>query len=170
MCTVIYYVPYMAQAEDGEGGRYSTLTAVPPAYTSVQIAPGEKLTAPDSPEVSAGEEGRSLTLAGWCLEDGTVWDFEQNTVEADMCLYPLWADGNGLCYVPVICRSEPWCYYCNSVEVGSFLKETSLSGSGNPAFRGWKDAFDGITWDLDTDTVRKVTSLKASWYHGAHNG
>ncbi len=166
-CTVIYYVPYVAVTEDKDGGRYSTLAAIPPVCTSAQVPVGGKLTEPAKPETPAGAEGKPLIFGGWCLEDGTVWDFEKDTVEADTCLYPLWIDGIKTCYVPVICRSEPWCYYCNSVEAGSFLRETSLSVSGNPSFQGWENVLNGGMWDLDNDTVTAVTSLRASWSNGA---
>ncbi|MDE6924541.1 MAG: InlB B-repeat-containing protein [Acetatifactor sp.] len=119
------------------------------------------LTKPEDP-VKSG-----YTFEGWCLEDGTEWDFGTMAVKADMCLYPLWSqttNDGAVYYFPVICRSEEQhCYYCNSVEKGSLLKEPTLSVSGNSAFLGWKRFPEDTEWDLDRDSVLKAESLKASW-------
>ncbi len=159
-CTVIYYVPEIIEAADTDGARYSTLVQASPAYTSAQATVGDRLTRPEDP-VKDG-----FTFEGWCLEDGTEWDFD-TAVKADMCLYPLWsreADDKETYYVPVICRSkEQHCYYCNSVEKGSLLKEITLSEGGNPAFLGWVRFPEGTKWDLSQDVVLKAESLRAAW-------
>lgn len=164
-CTVIYYVPTVAAVaaatESADNKSYSTLVADPPQYTDEQVKAGDLLTKPADP-VCPG--GLSLTFMGWCLEDGTVWDFDNDAVKADTCLYPLWKD-DATRYFPVICRSaEQWCYYCNIVKSGTYLKENSLSVSNNPAFQGWEKVNNGTgIWDMETDTVQNTQSLKASW-------
>lgn len=162
-CTVIYYVPVIAATDDADNKSYSILVAAPPECTSEQVRVGDLLTKPADPVCRP--ESLSLAFAGWCLEDGTIWDFENNVVKADTCLYPLWNDGNGSRYFPVICRSaEQWCYYCNSVKSGTYLREYSLSVSNNPAFQGWtRINNDAGIWDMDKNTVTRVESLKASW-------
>ena len=107
-----------------------------------------------------------MDFVGWCLEDGTMWQFDLDTVKANMCLYPVWSDGEGQFYYPVICRSvEVWCYYCNSVKEGSHLEGLSLSNSWGYSFQGWERVEKGnVMWDIETDVVEGlVESLKASW-------
>ena len=125
------------------------------------------LTEPDRP---LGSEGTSLTFVAWCLEDGTIWDFENYEVQADMCLYPSWKDENGKRYFTVIGRSgNPGTCYCNVVEEGTILKEQALSGGNDPAFLGWKRINDGSEWHMGNDAVYSTVSLKAVWDNGAGN-
>ena len=158
---MLYYIPEIIEADYDESEIYSTLSKNSPQYTSASAAVGNLLTKPEDP-VKSG-----FTFEGWCLEDGTVWNFDTMTVKANMCLYSLWSqetDGGTVHYFPVICRSEEQhCYYCNSVEKGSLLKEPTLSIGGNPAFLGWMRFPDGSAWDLSKDRVLNAESLKASW-------
>ena len=161
-CTVFYYVPKILEAKDldGDGKLYSLLDKTSPEFTTVSATVGSKLTEPANPVNESG-----LTFMGWYLEGSTAaWDFENDVVEANMCLYAVWCDGTGPRYFPVICRSEmQHCYYCNSVAEGSYLKELTLSVSGNSAFQGWKNVLDGSDWNLEDSTVQGIVSLKASW-------
>lgn len=158
-CTVIYYVPQIIDAKDENGVKYSVLNAASPTYTSASAIVGNTLTKPEDPS----KEG--FTFEGWYLEGSNKeWDFGTNTVEADMCLFPVWSKEGGNIYYPVLARSErEHCYYCNSVEKGSLLEEPNLSVGGNPDFQSWKRLLGGNDWVLESDTVQKPESLKASW-------
>ncbi|MCM1214206.1 MAG: FecR domain-containing protein [Lachnospiraceae bacterium] len=157
-CAVIFYVPYMVEAQDS----VSTLEQKAPTYTVKQVTAGSKVEAPEIP----AQNGMSVSY--WCLEDGTSWDFANDVVKADTCLYPVWGDDVKGYFVPVIARSDfQFHYYCNSVLRGSYLKETAFSEGGNEKFKGWwtvdKDGNEESEWKLDSDMVVTPLSLKASW-------
>lgn len=166
-CTVVFYLPYIAKAEEKEGDSIvSTLQNKSPDYFAVKAIVGEQLTTEPEGVEKYGyvdNSGEKLTFAGWCIENGTPWD--QN-VKADTCLYPVWKDSEGTSYYPVIVRSnsnEVWGYYCNNVKMGSRLAEIILSGSVQP--EGWNNVNDNNNpWKFNENTVGEGTvSLEAVW-------
>lgn len=178
--TAIFYLPCMAKEEDGNG--FSTLQSTSPKlYSVVRMNVGSLLIKPTEPAKPEGyvndNSEKSLTFVGWCLEGSInnidaadeidVWDFDNNTITSDICLYPVWQDDTDTYYCPVICRSEEsGVYYCNSVKVGSRLAEISFDNVSNHIFAGWKSLnreLEGEYWDFDNDVVKGVESLKASW-------
>lgn len=174
-CRVVYYLPYVVKAVDNGTSIISTMRNDAPAvHASVKVAAGSYLTAPETPVGRVDyQQDMPLTLTSWCLEDGTIWHFGVDEVQADMCLYPVWTDGAGKCYFPVICRSaEAWghYYYCNSIKEGSCLDGITLPDSGSAFFQGWVMINNGthtgmwkMATDQDPDTVNRAESLKASW-------
>ena len=164
-CTVVFYVPYVVKADDNN---VSTMRNDAPAvYSSAQVSVGNLVTEPQPPVTKVNYSEALLYFEGWCLEDGTVWDFS-TPVKADMCLYPLWKD-NASRYFPVICRStENWghYYYCNSVKDNSSLAGIDLSDNAGVTFNGWERVNQNNSiWDPKTGklTVQGAESLKASW-------
>ncbi len=165
---MIYYIPYIAEAEDKGENCYTTLqNDAPDIYRIEETSVGSLLPEPETPVGKVDhQESHSLEFVGWCLEDGTMWHFDVDTVKANMCLYPVWVDSQGEYYYPVICRSkEVWCYYCNSVKEGSHLEGLILSDTWDAVFQGWETVNRGnAVWDVHTDVVEGIVeSLKASW-------
>lgn len=184
-CTVIYYLPYIAEASEDSGDCVSELVNTPPqeyapkVYETTKTTVGSTLKAPQKPEGCIGDNGDSLEFVGWCLEDGTMWNFEDDlvkvdTVKADICLYPVWREKDkegeeSAYYYPVFARSnleEARGYYCNNVKAGTRLAEIFLSG--NTESLSWKNVNDSTDtdieeWDFESDTVKDAVSLEAVW-------
>lgn len=106
-CIVIYYLPYIVEAEaSGDSDDYVSKLVntpsqdyAPQVYDTKETKVGTTLTAPQEPEGCIGDNGDSLEFVGWCLEDGTMWKFDEglekgDTVKADICLYPVWKEKN----------------------------------------------------------------------------
>lgn len=166
-CTVIYYLPYIAEAAECPEGSSSKLRYdAPRVHFSTRTTAGSLLTAPEIPSGLIDYQwGRTLNFAGWCLEDGTMWNFEGDTVKTNTCLYPVWSDDQGKYYYPVICRSEEvWTYYCNCVKEGSLLEGLYFSDSWGAVFHGWERVnHENAVWDPESDVVQGAESLKAAW-------
>lgn len=137
----------------------------PVVYSSVKVQAGSLVAAPQPPIGMVNYSETQLQFVDWCLEDGTIWDFSVDTVEADTCLYPVWKD-NASSYFPVICRcAEAWGYYhyCNSVAEGSSLDGITLPDSVGHTFAGWERVnHQNAPW-IGTDVIQGAESLKASW-------
>lgn len=161
-CTVIFYVPYIVKVNNN----LSTMrNDAPVVYSSVKVQAGSLVAAPQPPIGMVNYSETQLQFVDWCLEDGTIWDFSVDTVEADTCLYPVWKD-NASSYFPVICRcAEAWGYYhyCNSVAEGSSLDGITLPDSVGHTFAGWERVnHQNAPW-IGTDVIQGAESLKASW-------
>lgn len=176
-CTVVFYLPYITEAAQENDSVKSVLKQDSPGYDFVEVTKGSSLTRPEAPAgYIDNDNGKSLDFVGWCLEDGTMWNFDDDTVkvdvvEANTCLYPVWKekDSEDTYYYPVLLRSnseEVWGYYCNNVKVGSHLAAISFENVNNNTFVGWESMnreLEGTYWNFDKDVVEGAESLIAHW-------
>ena len=164
---------------------YSTLQTITAFnYTAQTVAEGEKLYEPYAATIDMTPLGyyeermtAGLVLVGWTNQSGQVWDFEKNTVESDMSMYPIWQDGEGNRYYTVIYRiSESEIYCINSLREGSrgYDPEGDEPQEGDAyAFREPSRAgYDLIGWSKenqwdtpwgDAETVDGFEILDAIW-------
>jgi len=164
-CNVVYYLPYTVNAADN--GESTLRTDAPAVYASEKVAAGSSLTEPEPPEGYIDyRRDMPLEFEYWCLEDGTKW-VGTDIVNSDLCLYPVWKDGDGALYYPVICRcTGAWghYYYCNCVKADSRLAGIDFSNNAGIPFPGWERVnSNNVIWNFNSDTVKGAESLKMFW-------
>ncbi len=150
--TVTYCLPYVALSYDRDGTVYSDIREIAVySYGTLDVTEGEKLEKDWPPNILStplgSEPGKAdFTCVGWCTEENGEWDFDKDTVQKDVTLYPIWLDGEGRKYYPVIYEApETDFYICNSVMMGSAGYESSENlGFTEPVregyvLSGWKN-------------------------------
>lgn len=125
-CTVTYKLPYIVVSVVDGGVVCSDMKDIVPVDYATQS--GDEIRYIDNVTVdkTAGYEGSiggatNYNLIGWCTEDGTQWEFNDNNnaIQQDIALYPIW-NSNGKTYYPVIYTDpDTEITYCNSIEKGS---------------------------------------------------
>lgn len=119
-CKVTYMLLYIAPSSVENGTVYSDLKKVDSKQLTTKM--GNEIEYIDNIPSSQTPLGgtTTYTLIGWCTEDGTKWDFDNNVVQKDMTLYPIWND-NGAEYYPVIYTdpNDSSITYYNSIKKGS---------------------------------------------------
>ncbi len=143
---------------------------------------GEKVSAPEADEIIPVSNDPELTfrVAGWYLENGQEWDFDEDVVKENMTLYPVWEvvstdvsgnDAGGTAtkkFYTVICR-ETWGGIWNSeadryVCLPEGTRNIPNTGIENAGTFGWEKVYeegeDEKMWDQSKDSVKGVTVLK----------
>ncbi len=142
-------------------------------YTGIE--PGSRISRPTDPEA----EGYVFT--GWYKDAGctALWDFENDTVQADLVLYAGWKEEQKE-KPPEIPEEKvtvnvtfdlqghgkaPEDYAgCTKVEAGSRISRPTDPEAESYVFTGWyKDAGCTVLWDFENDTIQTDLVLYAGW-------
>lgn len=123
-CKVICYRTYIALWGNEDGKLYSYVKNINPyTHTEIEVVKGDiipqynkptDLTITMTPEGHVSEKA-DFVFVGWCTKDGAEWDFEKDTVESNMALYPIWQDAEGHKYYPVFYSDQTGDYPCNNI-------------------------------------------------------
>ena len=123
-CKVICYRTYIALWGNEDGKLYSYVKNINPyTHTEIEVVKGDiipqynkptDLTITMTPEGHVSEKA-NFVFVGWCTKDREEWDFEKDTVESDMALYPIWKDAEGHKYYPVFYSDQTGDYPCNNI-------------------------------------------------------
>ena len=165
--TVTYCLPYVALSYNKDGSTYSEIKEITAySYGTCEVAEGEKLVRDWPPDILStplgSEPGKDdFTCVGWCTEEDGEWDFEKDAVRQDMTLYPIWVDGEGRKYYPVIYEApETGFCICNSVMIGSEGYESSGNmGFSEPVREGYVLA----GWKNISQSGSLLTRFQAVW-------
>ena len=165
--TVTYCLPYVALSYNKDGSTYSEIKEITAySYGTCEVAEGEKLVRDWPPDILStplgSEPGKDdFTCVGWCTEEDGEWDFEKDAVRQDMTLYPIWVDGEGQKYYPVIYEApETGFCICNSVMIGSEGYESSGNmGFSEPVREGYVLA----GWKNISQSGSLLTRFQAVW-------
>lgn len=121
------YLPYIAQIQERDGKFYSNIKVeAPNLYWQAEVVIGQKASSKPSDPCVAGTPlgglyGDGFTFAGWCTKDGQAWDLDNDIVQEDMTIYPIWKDASGNLYYPAFFggASGTGTSFCNSIRQGS---------------------------------------------------
>ncbi len=124
------------------------------AVASQEILPGEKVVEPTNPTRSG------FTFGGWYTDSALsdAWDFDSDTVSANMTLYAKW-----LCKVTFDSNGGSSVSSKYVTEGGTVTEPTDPTRTGY-TFGGWysNSALTAI-WNFGSNTVSGATTLYAKW-------
>jgi len=126
------------------------------------ILENEKIEQPETPV----KEG--YLLEGWFkeVEYETIWDFEKDTVTADITLYAKWAEdpSAALYTVSFALQEHGTPIESLTVKTGELLTAPEAPTAEGYQFEGWfKEPECTNAWDFAVDTILSDTILYAKW-------
>ncbi|MDR0301605.1 MAG: InlB B-repeat-containing protein, partial [Treponema sp.] len=137
-----------------------------PAPGNQTITHGAKATQP--PVMSKPNYG----FVGWYADPyfNTPWNFETNTVIANMTLYAKWDAGSYTCAVTFDAGGGTPAPSSQTVTQGAKAMRPPAMNKPNYGFSGWyADPYFNTPWNFETDTVTANMTLYAKWEAGNYN-